>query len=201
MLTNKPSPQGARLSPLLCVAVTLTLSLSVARADLTVQAGQAFRDAERMSSSEKLKRASQAVPQLQQMLKLTLKSLKEAYDKKDIKQTNCVKAHLSPLKNLVRIAEEADVSLREAVVTGDLNIINHEFVKISMALDRAQRAQALASGCVGDLDDPIVTSKGSSKPEIFDKAVQDFTPSSDEQSVITYDSITSERPEAISQSE
>jgi hypothetical protein len=40
-----------------------------------------------------------------------------------------------------------------------------------------------------------------SKPEISDKAVQAFEPTSDESSVIIYDPIATERPEAISASE
>ena len=44
-------------------------------------------------------------------------------------------------------------------------------------------------------------SQQNSKPEVFDKQVENYTASSDDSSVLVYEPIASERPEAISLSE
>ena len=140
--------------------------------------------------------------EISKKLNFTLQKLQTAFDKKDIIQTNCVRDKLSTVKGLLRISEEADVSLREAVVTGQSNLITHEYVKISMAVERVQISRTQIEGCAGNVDDPLTsTNQDRVKPEIFDESVQAFTPTSDERTVIVYEPIASERPEAISASE
>jgi hypothetical protein len=166
------------------------------------QIGKSYREAEKLSNGEKLKRASKEVSQMQQVLKFALKRLRTAYQNKDIIQTNCIKDKLSTIKGLLRISEEADVSLREAIVTGQNSLIDHEYVKINMASQRIRLSQTQIDGCVGDINGLINSQKSQRlKPEIFDESVQNFTPNSEERNVIVYDTIASERPEAITASE
>lgn len=177
--------------------VLLLIPVATSYADM----GQVYRDAEKLDNTTKSKRATKAVSDIKDTMKVALKNLQEAYDKKNIKQTYCVRGHLATTKGLLRIAEEAEVSLKEAMVTGQIDLINHEFVKISMALEKAKRAQSLLLGCTGDLSDPMKASQQTTKPEVSERLVQDYTPSSDESSVLVYETINSERPEAISLSE
>jgi len=179
------------------VMLCLFSCLSFASADM----GQAYRDAEKMDNASKSKDVTSFITQIKRSLKLALKNLQQAHNDSDVKQTVCIKGHLATIKGLLRIAEDAEVSLKEAMITEQIDIINHEYVKIKMALDRSRRAQSLLVGCTGDLNDPMKASQQSVKPEIYDKSVQDYTPSSDDSSVIVYDPIASERPEAISLSE
>jgi hypothetical protein len=184
---------------IMIVSLSFTQFYSQSYAD---QIGKSYREAEKLSNGEKLKRASKEVSQMQQVLKFALKRLRTAYQKKDIIQTNCIKDKLSTIKGLLRISEEADVSLREAVVTGQNSLIDHEYVKINMASQRVRLSQTQIDGCVGDINDPINAQKTQRlKPEIFDESVQNFTPNSEERNVIVYDTIASERPEAITASE
>lgn len=192
ILAAKVRPLTRALGLLLC----LTLS-SYTFADM----GQAYRDAESLDNDTKRKRADASLEKIKRSLKVALMNLQEAYEKNNIKQINCVKGHLATIKGLLRIAEEAQMSLKEAQITDQVDLTVHEFVKISMAHDRAKRAQLLLVGCSGDVSDPIKASTQSAKPKIMDSLVQDYTPSSDESSVLVYEPIPSERPEAISTSE
>jgi hypothetical protein len=181
----------------------LVLMISVTHSDAFADIGKAYRQAEKLSNAVKLKTSSDRVAEMQKTLKFALKRLRESHDKKDIIQTNCVKDKLASIKGLLRISEEADVSLREAVVTGQPDLINHEYVKILMAVERIRLSRVQVDGCVGDVNDPLTLKQQqrSTPPEIFDESVQQFTPTSDEQSVLIYEPIASERPEAISASE
>lgn len=164
--------------------------------------GRAYREAERLASPVKLKQAEEALTQMQAVLSGALKRLQEAHDSKDIKLANCVKGNLAKVKGFLRISEEAGVSLREAVVMGQVDLINHEFVKISMALERVNLSQTQLMGCAGDGDDAaLIQSQQTSKAEVFDKAVEKFTASADEDSVIIYQPISAERPEAVTVSQ
>ena len=199
MLTRRPRKTSklTRL-PSALVFISCALLSGAALADM----GQAYRDAEQLNKSVKSKRSATALNEIKASLKVALKNLQEAYDKNNAIRINCVKGHLATTKGLLRIAEEAEVSLKEAIVTDQVDIINHEFVKIMMAQEQAKRAQSLLLGCSGDLKDPMrAASQQNSKPEVFDKQVENYTASSDDSSVLVYEPIASERPEAISLSE
>ena len=186
---------------LLCIMI-LSLSFSYLDESHADQIGKTYREAEKLSNGEKLKRASASVAEMKETLKFTLKRLKLAYQSKDITQTNCIKDKLSVIKGLLRISDEAEASLQEAIVTGQNALIDHEFVKIVMASERIKLSRTQIDGCVGDVNDPLSSERNQKlKFEIFDKSVQNFTPDGDERSVIVYDTIASERPEAITASE
>jgi hypothetical protein len=187
------------LFTLLVIALASSLSFqSFADGDL----GQSYRDAERMPSSEKVKLAGASMSGMQDTLRFTLEELKRSYEAKDIEQTNCIKERLSTIKGLLRISEEAEINLSEAVVSGQVDDVNHEFVKITMAASRVSDLRSQVANCAKDVNDPLSSqSQSKSKPEIFDKSVQSFEPTSDESTVIVYDVIATERPEAISKSE
>lgn len=172
--------------------------ISSASADL----GQLYREAEKLNNQEKVKQVSVSLANMQGALKFTLQELQSSYDKKDVIQTNCIKDKLSTVKGLLRISEEAEVNLSEAVVTGQVDIVNTEFVKIKMATDRVRDLRSQVANCAKEVNDPLLNNiQQKSKPEISDKSVQAFEPTSDENTVIIYDPIASERPEAISPSE
>jgi hypothetical protein len=175
-----------------------SMMTSLSFADL----GQLYRDAERLSSQEKLLQVKTTLGTMQNILRFTLRELQSSYDKKDVIQTNCVKDKLSTIKGLLRISEEAEVNLNEASVTGQIEIVNTEFVKIKMAIERVRDLRSQVANCAKDVNDPLLNNnQQKSTPEIEDKAVQAFEPASDEETIIIYESIASERPEAISPSE
>jgi len=183
-------------------ALTLPYLLRPAPSSRAEDMGRAYRDAERLPSPVKLKQSEAALAEMQSVLSGALRRLQEAHESKDIKLANCVKGNLAKVKGFLRISEEAGVSLREAVVMGQVDLINHEFVKISMALERVKLSQTQISGCAGNADDAaLIQSQQTSKSEVSDKAVEAFTADTDEQSVIIYQPISAERPEAITVSQ
>ena len=164
--------------------------------------GQAYREAEKLSNFEKNKNADQSIQLMQAIRKFSLDRLQGAYEKQDPLQINCVSKNFATVKGLLRISEEANVNLREAMITGQSGLINHEYVKIIMARDRIKVLRNQIEGCVGDSDDPLITPQQQKlNSEISDKSVEAFTPTTDEQAVIIYEPIGSERPEAISASQ
>ena len=163
--------------------------------------GQAYRDAEKLSNPKKSRNAEEAVRLMLSIRNFSLNRLQEAYDQKDPSRINCVSKNFATVKGLLRISEEASVNLREAMITGQSDLINHEYVKIIMAKDRMQILKNQIEGCIGDINDPLITPQQQKLNfEIADSSVEAFTPTSDSASVIIYEPIGSERPEAISAS-
>lgn len=181
--------------------ITVSLSFvfcSVSFADL----GKSYREAEQLSNGEKVKMASSSLSNMESALKYTLRELQSSIDNKDVVQTNCVKDKLLTVKGLLRISKEAELNLSEAVVTGQVDLVNHEYVKIRMAAERVSDLRSQVANCAKSNKDSIMNNQLlKSKPEISDKSVQAFEPSADDSSVIIYDPIATERPEAISASE
>ncbi len=136
--------------PLFCV---LSVALLLAAPAAVAQQGLdgAYREAESLSTDEKVARASKDIERMKESLKVALQRLKLARDKKDIIQVNCVNDKLSAIKGLLKISEQADVSLKEAGVKRDLELINHEFTKISIAAVRVENFRVEVEGCVGEL--------------------------------------------------
>ena len=196
-LRHSKRARSAVMSLVCTCAALWTPTVTPAHADM----GQVYRDAERLSAPVKLQRSTKMLTEMQGSLRVALKSLKEAYDQKNVNKTSCVKNHLSTMKGLLRISEQADVSLREAVVVGQTDLIDHEFVKVSMAYERTKSTLALISTCVGDINDPL-TGESQQKviTEVFDQSIQDYTASTDEQSILTYTDME-QQPTALSASE
>lgn len=198
----KSKSYTTRSTTLLAMGLILSCMTSVSVVGAEEDLGKSYREAERLPSSEKVKLAGEALASMQDALKFTLRELQSSYESKDVTQTNCIKERLSTVKGLLRISEEAEINLSEAVITGQVDLVNHEFVKIKMASSRVRDLRSQVANCAKDVNDPLLNpNQLKSKPEIFDKSVQAFEPSSDESSVLLYDPIASERPEAISQSE
>ena len=181
--------------------ITVSMALlfcSVSFADL----GKSYREAEQLSNGDKVKLAANSLSNMESSLKYTLRELQSSIDNKDVVQTNCVKDKLLTVKGLLRISKEAELNLSEAVVTGQVDLVNHEYVKIRMAAERVSDLRSQVANCAKSNKDSILNNRLlKSKPEISDKSVQAFEPSADDSSVIIYDPIATERPEAISASE
>ena len=181
--------------------ITVSMAIlfcSVSFADL----GKSYREAEQLSNGDKVKLAANSLSNMESSLKYTLRELQSSIDNKDVVQTNCVKDKLLTVKGLLRISKEAELNLSEAVVTGQVDLVNHEYVKIRMAAERVSDLRSQVANCAKSNKDSILNNRLlKSKPEISDKSVQAFEPSADDSSVIIYDPIATERPEAISASE
>jgi hypothetical protein len=105
--------------------------------------------AEGLSDQEKLSRSNANVSQMRQALKLVLTKLEDARASKDVVKLNCVNEKLTNIKGLLRISEQADVALQEAVARREDQGADHEFTKVAIARQRVDQLRAEAEQCVG----------------------------------------------------
>jgi hypothetical protein len=100
---------------------------------------------------EKLKRSSDAVGRMRGALKDVLARLEEARATKDVVKLNCVNEKLTQIKGLLRISEQSDVALQEAVSRKDSIASEHEYSKVSIARGKVDQLRSEAEQCIGQL--------------------------------------------------
>jgi len=180
---------------LLMVGCCLFLGLQISSAQ---GLDPTYADAENLSAEEKIERASKAVKLMRESLKAALGRLQLAQDKNDIIQVNCVRDKLAAIKGLLKIAEQADVSMKEASVRGDQDLVNHEYTKISIAAVRAENFRTEVDGCVGEASQYT----GQTNVELtVEGEERSDDPSADDELLADVDSVLDERPPAATASE
>jgi hypothetical protein len=100
---------------------------------------------------EKLRRSAEALSRMRNVLKEVLGKLQEARNTKDVVKLNCVNEKLTQIKGLLRISEQSDVSLQEAVVKKESSSGEHEFTKVMIARQKVDQLRAEAEECIGQL--------------------------------------------------
>lgn len=106
---------------------------------------------EKLSAQEMLKSSSEYLAQMRGALKLVLGKLEEARASKDVVKLNCVNEKLTNIKGLLRISEQADVSLQEAIAKREEQQAAHEYAKVTIARQKIDQLKAEAEQCVGML--------------------------------------------------
>jgi|GEM_PF-260069 len=100
---------------------------------------------------EKLTRATSAIGTMRSALTDVLGRLEEARATKDVVKLNCVNEKLTQVKGLLRISEQSDVALQEAVSKRDSTAAEHEYSKISIARNKVGQLRTEAEQCIGQL--------------------------------------------------
>ena len=100
---------------------------------------------------EKLRRSADALARMRNVLKEVLSKLEEARNTKDVVKLNCVNEKLTQVKGLLRISEQSDVSLQEAVAKKESSQAEHEFTKVMIARQKVDQLRAEAEECIGQL--------------------------------------------------
>lgn len=113
--------------------------------------GMDFEKATKLSDSEKLELASGFLGEMKRVLTGVLALLKDARAEKDVIKVNCVNEKLTSIKGLLRISEQADITLQEAVAKGERDTAIHEFHKISISHQKIKVLKTEAEQCVGEL--------------------------------------------------
>ena len=187
------------IRPWLVLALTLLLTAPGYTDDIR----RVYREAEELSSRDKLQRVREEVAAMKEILQEALSALRGAHERKDITQVNCVKDKLSTIRGLLRISDEASISLDEAVMDSQNQsaLINHEYVKVIMAAERIGFAQLQLQGCSGDMNDPLGSQRAQLRqPEISDEGVKSFEAPNEAEASLPFSVISDERPEALSAS-
>jgi copper chaperone CopZ len=101
--------------------------------------------------AEKIKRSAAAVSRMRTVLSEVLGRLEEARATKDVVKLNCVNEKLTQVKGLLRISEQSDVALQEAVVKKDSTAAEHEYSKVSIAKTKVDQLGNESQQCIGQL--------------------------------------------------
>jgi hypothetical protein len=100
---------------------------------------------------QKLSRSAAAVTQMRGTLKVVLAKLEEARNTKDVVKLNCVNEKLTQVKGLLRISEQSDVALQEAVAKKEETSADHEYTKVTIAQSKVEALRGEAEQCIGAL--------------------------------------------------
>lgn len=108
-------------------------------------------DASQVPDPEKVRQSGEAVTKMRTQLKEVLSKLEEARNSKDVVKLNCVNEKLTQIKGLLRISEQSDVQLQEAVARKETGTAEHEFTKVSIARSKVDQLRAETEDCIGQL--------------------------------------------------
>jgi hypothetical protein len=100
---------------------------------------------------QKISRSAAAVTQMRGTLKVVLGKLEEARNTKDVVKLNCVNEKLTQVKGLLRISEQSDVALQEAVAKKEETAADHEYTKVTIAQSKVEQLRGEAEQCIGAL--------------------------------------------------
>ena len=104
-----------------------------------------------MSDNERLSSAKQLVSNMNSALTSVIGHLQSAREEKDAIKLNCVSEKLTKIKGLLKISEQANVSLQEAIARKDTNTAAAEYSKISIAGQTCNQMAADSEACIGEL--------------------------------------------------
>ena len=136
------------------LAVVLASGLGVAQPSAPRPTPTALASLEKASDvpdGVKLERSTKALATMREVLRDVLGKLEEARRAKDVVKLNCVNEKLTQLKGLLRISEQADVALQEAVSNRETTASEHEYTKVMIAQQKVTQLRHEADGCIGQL--------------------------------------------------
>lgn len=140
------------------IAVGMILSLATGAfaqsgepAPVTSRSAIDFGQASKLSDAEKVDKASTYLGEMKEVLSAVLDLLKGAREEKDVIKLNCINEKLTSIKGLIRISEQADITLQEAVAKGESDTATHEFHKMAISHQKIKILKTEAEQCVGEL--------------------------------------------------
>jgi len=138
----------------LVVAAKVALAQAPAPAPAPPRAPAAAAPLEKASEvpdPQKLERSNQALGTMREVLRQVLGKVEEARRTKDVVKLNCANEKLTQIKGLLRISEQAEVSLQEALSTKETATSEHEYTKVMIARQKVGQLRSEAEECIGQL--------------------------------------------------
>jgi hypothetical protein len=117
----------------------------------TAEAAASREDFSEVTPEEKKRRSGDALTAMRSVLKDALGKLEEARNTRDVVKLNCVNEKLTQIKGLLRISEQADVSMQEALAKAEKTTADHEFTKVMIARQKVEQLRSEAEECIGQL--------------------------------------------------
>jgi hypothetical protein len=103
-----------------------------------------------VADAEMLKRASDALASMRTSVRQVTARVEDARNEKDVVKLNCVNEKLGQIKGLLKVAEQSDAALQEAVAKGD-PAASTELTKIGIARNKVDGLGNEAQQCIGQL--------------------------------------------------
>jgi hypothetical protein len=100
--------------------------------------------------AEKLQKSAESIDKMKASLKSVLTRVEEARNEKDVVKLNCVNEKLTQVKGLLKVAEQSDIALHEAISNKD-PAAESEFAKIGIAKSKVDGLKNDADQCIGQL--------------------------------------------------
>lgn len=100
-------------------------------------------------SAKYLDVAQESVASMRSSLTKGLEELKQAREKKDAVELTCVNEQVTAMKGILRVSEDAFVSLQEAQSANDTERARYEFRKISVSKRKMDDLLQAAINCAG----------------------------------------------------
>jgi hypothetical protein len=127
----------------------LATVLATVFASALLQAPPVLITEEQVPDAEKPAWAAGAVAKMKAGMKQLLTVLDEARGKKDVVRLNYVNVKLDQSKGLLRVGEQAEIQLGEALVRKDRDVVRHSFRKLALASERSAQIVRDAVASVG----------------------------------------------------
>ena len=122
------------------IALLLALAPALASAQ-----GAAGGDAQ-MAGPKKLENSADSRARMKVKLKGVLDRMEQARIEKDVVRLNCLNEKVTQMKNLVRVADQADLALNEAVMSKSASA-ESEYVKITISRRKVENLSTEADAC------------------------------------------------------
>ncbi len=103
-----------------------------------------------LSDPQKLEKAEEAIVRMKSLLKQVLSRLEDARGERDVVKLNCVNEKLAQIKGLLKVAEQSDIALQEAVAKHEEGA-DSEFAKVGIARVKVEQLRTEAEECIGQL--------------------------------------------------
>jgi hypothetical protein len=131
--------------------LAIALVAGIVFAQSTLPPGLGREKSAEVSDSDKIKHSSQALKRMREVMTDVFTKLKEARDSHDVVKAACVNESLTQIKALVRISEQADLSLQEAISTRNTTRAEDEYTKLTIAPGKVEEQRAKSEECMGEL--------------------------------------------------
>ncbi len=111
---------------------------------------QAAKAQKLSSDSDKLEASADHLARMKASLKQVLGRVEEARNEKDVVKLNCVNEKLTQIKSLLKVAEQSDLALHEAVSKRDPSA-DAELSKVAIARAKIDALRGESEQCIGQL--------------------------------------------------
>ena len=102
-----------------------------------------------LTAKEKQAFAEKAVSELDGATRKALRMIEEAQKAKNVMLLNCLNEKLAALRGLLKVGEDAEFDLSEAIARENADLQQHNFRKVFIARNQGLTVAAEADACVG----------------------------------------------------